>query len=481
MTGELDLWAGARNSMRRFERSAVRISMNWLIGAGLLAASVVLFIVLGVLLNVNLVRLRENFHWTQHADAILFRLDSVQQNLFQGEASTRAFALTADKGNLTTLAAAQARWRKDEKELRALVADNAAQQHSLDALYPVVEARFGRLQWFVHLDPAARAAAIVTAAKYSEAIRAQQNRISADITARLTEFREKELALLQDRRAVAESNSTTLNYTEIAIALLAPLCGLAGFILLFREYHLRRSQEVRMELIHTQRLALMGETASMLAHEVNQPLAAATNYLAAVNRMAGNPDAADRLKDAVQKTADQIGRAVTIVQRLRNFIGKRDSERFAESPALLVADAVALYGTLGSPVRLQTHVAPSLPNLLIDRVQIQQVLVNLMRNALEAMQHSERRELELDVAAGGRDMIQFRLRDTGPGLPQEVAEKLFRPFVSTKAGGMGVGLSICQKIVTDHGGRIWAEAGPGGGTVFCFALPELHDEAAEAA
>ena len=238
-----------------------------------------------------------------------------------------------------------------------------------------------------------------------------------------------------------------------------------------------------MELIHTQRLALMGETASMLAHEVNQPLAAATNYLAAVNRMAANPDGArpDKLKDAVQKTAEQIGRAVTIVQRLRNFIGKRDSERAAESPALLVADAVALYGTLGSGVRLQTQVAAGLPNLLVDRVQIQQVLVNLMRNALEAMQDSAQRELELDVAAGGRDMVQFRLRDTGPGLPQEVAEKLFRPFVSTKAGGMGVGLSICQKIVTDHGGRIWAEAGPGGGTVFCFALPELHNEAAQAA
>ena len=263
MTGELDSWAVARNSMRRFERTAVRISMNWLIGAGLLAASVVLFIVLGILLNVNLVRLRENFRWTQHADAILFRLDSIQQSLFQGEASTRAFALTADKSNLTILGAAQTRWRKDEKELRALVADNAAQQHRLDLLYPVVETRFERLHWFVHLDPAARAAAIATAAKYSEAIRAQQNRISADITARLTAFREKELALLQDRRAVAESNSATLNYTEIAIALLAPLCGLAGFILLFREYHRRRSREVRMELIHTQRLALMGETASM--------------------------------------------------------------------------------------------------------------------------------------------------------------------------------------------------------------------------
>jgi C4-dicarboxylate-specific signal transduction histidine kinase len=478
MTGEFDSWAGARNSMRRFERAAVRISMNWLVGAGLLAASVVLFIILGALLNVNLERLRENFRWTQHADTILFHLDSIQQSLFQGEASTRAFALTADTSNLAVLAAAQARWRKDERELRALVADNAVQQQRLDKLYPVVETRFARMLWFVHLEPAARAAAITTAAKYGEAIRAQQNRISADISARLTEFREKELLLLQDRRAFAERDSTTLNYIEIVITLLAPLCGLAGFILLFREYHHRHNHEVRMELIHTQRLALMGETASMLAHEVNQPLAAATNYLAAANRMAGHPDMADKLKDAVQKTTEQIGRAVTIVQRLRNFIGKRDSERAAESPALLVADAVALYGTLGSGVRLQTQVAPGLPNLFIDRVQIQQVLVNLMRNALEAMQDSTRRELELEVAAGGRDMVQFRLRDTGPGLPQEVADKLFRPFVSTKAGGMGVGLSICQKIVTDHGGQIWAEAGPGGGTVFCFALPELHNEAA---
>ncbi len=484
MMGERDLWAGARNSLRRFERSAVRISPSWLAGASLLAASAVLFIGLGVLLHINLVRLRESFQSTQHADAILFRIDGIQQSLFRAESATRAFALTADKSNIAELDAARALWRGQEKSLRLLVADNAGQQRRLDLLYPVVETTFARQEWFVHLAPAIRDAAIALAMKSSNAVRTRQRRVAVAIAGRLEAFREAELKLLQDQRAFAERDSTALNYAQIITALLAPACSLAGFFLLFREYHRRRAAEVRMELIHTQRLALMGETASMLAHEVNQPLAAATNYLAAVNRMANNPDPArrEKLTDAVQKTAEQIGRAVTIVQRLRNFIGKRDSERAIESPALLVTDAVALYATLGGAARLQTHVAPGLPKLLIDRVQIQQVLVNLLRNALEAMQHSERRELDLDVAAGGRGMVQFRLRDSGPGLPREVAEKLFRPFVSTKADGMGVGLSICQKIVSDHGGRIWAEAAPDGGTVFCFSLPELHDEApAEAA
>ena len=115
-------------------------------------------------------------------------------------------------------------------------------------------------------------------------------------------------------------------------------------------------------------------------------------------------------------------------------------------------------------------------------MQIEQVLVNLLRNALEAMQASERRELDLSVSAAPGGMVQFALRDTGPGLAKDVAERLFRPFISTKPDGMGVGLSICRKIVSDHGGRIWAVPAEGGGTVFAFTLPGHDgDTAAEAA
>ncbi len=477
MSGDLDHWADARSSMRQFERATTRVSLSWFGGASLLAVAVALFIALGTMLNISLTRLSDSFAWTQHGDAILLRVVDIQQNVFEAEANVRAFALNPDSANVAALAAAHRQWRADEAALRGLVSDNAAQQQRLDEIYRLVEARFARLEWFVRQDPAARAALVAAPG----AARAEQKRLSAKIAAHLTAFRAIEIGLLNERRAFAERDSTLLNYLSISLALLAPLCGVAGFYLLFQERQRRHARELQMELIHTQRLALMGETASMLAHEVNQPLAAATNYLSVVNRLAMGMDGAERLRETAQKAAEQIARAVNIVQRLRNFIAKRDSERASESAALVVAEAVSLFGTLRTTVRLKTEVAPGLPNLYIDRVQIEQVLVNLLRNALEAMQASERRELDLSVSAAPGGMVQFALRDTGPGLAKEVAERLFRPFVSTKPDGMGVGLSICRKIVSDHGGRIWAVPAEGGGTVFAFTLPGYYGDAAAAA
>ncbi|HEX4301315.1 MAG TPA: ATP-binding protein [Rhizomicrobium sp.] len=477
---DLDHWADARSSMQQFERAATRVSLPWFGGASLLAVAVVLFITLGVLLDLSRTRLSDSFAWTRHGDAILLRLVDIRQSVAQAEANARAFALIPDPANVAALTAAQREWRTDEAALRALVSDNPAQQQRLDQIYGLVEARFARLEWFVRLDAAARAAIVAMPADRPS--RTQQRRLSAQITTRLAAFRAVEIGLLDERRAFAERDSTILDYLSIALALLAPLCGVAGFYLLFQERHRRHARELQMELIHTQRLALMGETASMLAHEVNQPLAAATNYLSVVNRLAAGTGGTEKLRETAQKAAEQINRAVSIVQRLRNFIAKRDSERASESAALVVAEAVSLFGTLRTTIRLRTDIAPGLPNLYIDRVQIEQVLVNLLRNALEAMQASERRELDLSVSAVAGGMVQFALRDTGPGLPREVAERLFRPFVSTKPDGMGVGLSICRKIVSDHGGRIWAMPAEGGGTVFAFTLPGHDgDTAAEAA
>ncbi len=479
----LDPWAGARHSMLRLERSAVGISLNWIVGASLLGGAVALFIVLGALLNVSRTRLGESFRWTQHGDAILLHLDGIQQSVFQGEANARAFALDSDPANIAAVDAAREHWRGDAAALRGLVSDNAMQGQRLGEIHALAEARFARLEWFVHLDDAARAAALDQHSPGNARLRAQQKRLSDTIGARLKAFRGTEIALLEQRRAVAERGTELLNYLAIGVALLAPLCAFAGFYLLFRERHRRHARELQVELIHTQRLALMGETASMLAHEVNQPLAAATNYLSALNRMINTPGAAqpEKVREASRKAGEQIARAVTIVQRLRNFIAKQDSERTIESPSLLAHDAVALFGTLGMSAQLKTHIEPGLPALLIDRVQIQQVIVNLLRNALEAMQHSEKRELDLNVIAAKDGMVQFCLRDTGTGLSRDVAEKLFRPFTSTKPGGMGVGLSICQKIITNHGGRIWAVPADGGGTLFCFTLPGAEPEAVAAA
>jgi two-component system, LuxR family, sensor kinase FixL len=135
------------------------------------------------------------------------------------------------------------------------------------------------------------------------------------------------------------------------------------------------------------------------------------------------------------------------------------------------ASALALIGARDSGVKIQLHIAPQLPNVVIDKIQIQQVVVNLIRNAVEAMAHCERRELMVSAAFGAAGVVEIAVADTGPGIAPEIAERLFQPFVTTKAHGMGVGLSICRSIVEAHGGTLQAEANPEGGTIFRFSLP----------
>jgi two-component system, LuxR family, sensor kinase FixL len=171
------------------------------------------------------------------------------------------------------------------------------------------------------------------------------------------------------------------------------------------------------------------------------------------------------------RSARQVERAAAIVHRLRRFIEKRDAERSPAKPLVLVEDAIALLGDLGGGLELIVRIEPDLPSVLIDRVQIQQVLINLMRNALDAMQDSAKRRLLISAVAPDPGTVLFSLTDTGSGLSNAIAEQLFRPFVSTKKSGMGVGLSICRSIITEHCGKIWAEPNPAGGTIFRFTLP----------
>lgn len=257
----------------------------------------------------------------------------------------------------------------------------------------------------------------------------------------------------------------------------APIFGLLGIHLLQSDRGKMQAREMQQELMHVQRLAIMGETSAMLAHEINQPLAAAGNYLVVLRRQieTGNTD---KSAPVLERAEAQIRRAGTILNKLRRFIEKRECERDLEEPAVLVDDALTLLGTLDHAITIRTELAEDLPCVMVDRVQLQQVLVNLMRNAIEAMEGTERRELTLSVHRNSLDEIQISLADTGPGLSPEVAERLFQPFVSTKSGGMGVGLSICHSIIQQHHGRIWAEANPQGGTTFSFTLPVAAERAA---
>ncbi|HEV2301081.1 MAG TPA: PAS domain S-box protein [Stellaceae bacterium] len=244
----------------------------------------------------------------------------------------------------------------------------------------------------------------------------------------------------------------------------------------------RRLQEVQSELSHVSRLTEMGQMVSALAHELNQPLTAVTNYLQAVSRLlAAETPNVGRAREVAASALGQISRASEILRRLRDFMRKGESERRAENVAKLIeeASALALVGARERGVEVRLRVAADLPEALCDRIQIQQVVVNLVRNAIEAMEGGERRELSIAADLDEDDAIAVAIADTGPGIAPEIAERLFQPFVTTKAQGMGVGLSICRSIVEAHGGRLAAAPGPEGGTVFSFTLPAADASSVE--
>jgi two-component system sensor kinase FixL len=254
-----------------------------------------------------------------------------------------------------------------------------------------------------------------------------------------------------------------------------------GFIrdLTERRTQERRMQELQSELVHVSRLTAMGEMASSLAHELNQPLSAITSYLrgAATLLKSEQPDKA-RIIDALDRSSVQALRAGDIIKRLREFVAKGETEHTLENPAVLLeeAAALALVGAREQGVRVSLRCDHDLPEIIVDKIQIQQVALNLIRNAVEAMETTSRRELTIGVARQSAHAF-FSVADTGTGIAPEIAQHLFQPFVTSKANGMGVGLSICRTIIEAHGGRIAARANEGGGTVFEFTLPFAEPEA----
>ncbi len=240
-----------------------------------------------------------------------------------------------------------------------------------------------------------------------------------------------------------------------------------------------RLQELQSELVHISRLTAMGEMASTLAHELNQPLSAISNYLkGSRNLLEGRSDEnSTTIRNALDRAADQAMRAGQIIRRLRDFVSRGETERRAESISKLVeeASALALVGVKDRGIHVQFEFDPSVDLVLADRVQIQQVLLNLIRNAMDAMETSHERDLRIAITPIDKGYIRISVIDTGSGIAPEVAKQLFQPFVTTKRDGMGVGLSISRTIVEAHAGQIWVEQNPSGGTIFHFTLPAVTD------
>lgn len=246
-----------------------------------------------------------------------------------------------------------------------------------------------------------------------------------------------------------------------------------------------RVRELSAEILHISRVSELGQFASALAHELNQPFAAVMNYLAAARQSlkSDEPVKRDRGLGFLDLANGEIERAAEIVRRMRRMVEKAPLER---GPALLTtlveeACSLATVGARLDNITIVSHFETGLAPIAVDRIQIQQVVVNLVRNALDSLQQMAQtnrksaREavLTLRVFAGGDGQQEILVADTGPGVAKEIADRLFMPFVTSKDGGMGLGLSISQSIIEAHAGSLWFEPNPGGGAVFRCSLPSF--------
>jgi two-component system, LuxR family, sensor kinase FixL len=252
-----------------------------------------------------------------------------------------------------------------------------------------------------------------------------------------------------------------------------------GFVrdLTERQQTERRLHELQDGLLHVARVRSMGQMAAALAHELNQPLTATANYARAALRLLASPEPnLERVRQAMNHAVEQTLRSGEIIRRLRAFVSRGEVARQSESIAKLIeeASALALVGAKERGVKVMISTDPGLPDAPVDRVQIQQVLLNLIRNAVESMEDCTVRELTV-AAARHADDVLISVIDTGNGIPAEIQARLFQPFVTTKPEGMGIGLSVCRTIVEAHGGRLWMDSNPAGGCAFRFTVPTDSD------
>jgi C4-dicarboxylate-specific signal transduction histidine kinase len=232
----------------------------------------------------------------------------------------------------------------------------------------------------------------------------------------------------------------------------------------------------RENLAHLARVRTVGEMSAAIAHEVNQPLVAIKNYaLAAQRRLSNDGSTGSKVGELLDKIGSQASRAGDVLQSLRAMVRKHESRPTKAALGELVADALKLIELAGGEanVRIEASIAPSLPALVVDQIQIQQVVLNLANNAVEAIEEAGIPDgvVKVQVVATSEGGIAVSVADNGPGIAPCDAERVFDPFFSSKNEGLGVGLSICRSIVEAHGGQLWLSPNQGGGSVFAFTLP----------
>jgi two-component system sensor kinase FixL len=236
----------------------------------------------------------------------------------------------------------------------------------------------------------------------------------------------------------------------------------------------RQILELQSELIHASRLSVMGQMVAAITHELGQPLTAVNNYLSGLTRLLSTADTPSKISDSIRKASEENQRSSDIVHRLRDLIVKRKSNRREENLNNILEQTLtlALIDAKARGVKTRLLLTPDLEPVLADKVQIGQVILNVIRNAIEAMESSVDRTLTISTLRDPHlQTVELRIADTGPGLAPQVKERLFQPYVTTKDGGMGIGLSVCHDIIDSHNGSLTAEPNEPHGTTFMIQLP----------
>ena len=236
-----------------------------------------------------------------------------------------------------------------------------------------------------------------------------------------------------------------------------------------------RSRALQDELNHAMRLSEMGEMVATITHELNQPLSAISNYIHACGKLLEGdvPDGPARARELLSLVMAQAKRADEVIKSIREFLTRGETHLQMEDLNGIISSAMqlAFFGIDDEQIALHVLLARDLPKVCVDRIQMQQVAVNLVRNALEAMKNADKRQLTIETRLSEDDLVEINITDTGPGIAPEIRDRLFQPFVTTKQQGMGLGLSICKSIVELHGGTLNAITNDRGETVFRIRLP----------
>ena len=257
-----------------------------------------------------------------------------------------------------------------------------------------------------------------------------------------------------------------------------------GFVGILRDLtrnkaQVREAEELRLRLTHSARLGTLGEMVSGIAHEVNQPLTAISTYAAACRRLAqsGRLETPE-LSGTLEKISQQAERAGQVIRGLRAMLRRRDEVREPLDSNKLVREVIRLveFEVRQAGFDLSLHLAPDLPPVLADGVQVQQVVLNLVRNALDAMLERNRGETIEVITSADDGHVEIRVLDRGPGLSSEALQRLYEPFFTTKRQGIGLGLSICKSIIGSHGGELTGDNRPDGGAEFRVRLPAASHE-----